>query len=90
MTAPAPHVISPRMTPGDWAQLLLLSLIWGGSIFLTGIAVKGLPVLTLVAVRVFVAALVLWACTAAVLNIAATADAISTTFKLLRFCMLFS
>ncbi|MFE0412662.1 hypothetical protein ACFW0S_28585, partial [Citrobacter freundii] len=36
------------------------------------------------------AALVLWACTAAVLNIAATADAISTTFKLLRFCMLFS
>jgi len=36
------------------------------------------------------AALELWACTAAVLNIAATADAISTTFKLLRFCMLFS
>ena len=61
MTMAVPHAISTRMTPGDWGQLLLLSLIWGGSFFLTGIAVKGLPVLTLVAVRVFVAALVLWA-----------------------------
>ncbi len=61
MVAAAPHAISSRMTPSDWAQLLLLSLIWGGSFFLTGIAVKGLPVLTLVAVRVVVAALVLWA-----------------------------
>ena len=61
MVAAAPHAISSRMTPSDWAQLLLLSLIWGGSFCLTGIAVKGLPVLTLVAVRVFVAALVLWA-----------------------------
>ena len=61
MVAAAPHAISSRMTPSDWAQLLLLSLIWGGSFFLTGVAVKGLPVLTLVAVRVAVAALVLWA-----------------------------
>ena len=47
MVAATPHAISSRMTPSDWAQLLLLSLIWGGSFFLTGIAVKGLPVLTL-------------------------------------------
>ncbi|MFO1138761.1 MAG: DMT family transporter [Paracoccus sp. (in: a-proteobacteria)] len=60
MTATVTNAISTRMTPGDWAQLLLLSLIWGGSFFLTGIAVKGLPVLTLVAVRLAVAALVLW------------------------------
>ena len=60
MTAINSHAISPRMTSGDWTQLLFLSLIWGGSFFLTGLAVKGLAPLTLVAVRVTVAALVLW------------------------------
>ena len=61
MTAiPAP-AISPRMSSGDWALLLFLSLIWGASFFLTGIAVKAMAPLTLVAVRVSVAALVLWA-----------------------------
>lgn len=55
------HAISPRMSSGDWAQLLFLSLIWGGSFFLTGVAVKGLAPLTLVAVRVSVACAVLWA-----------------------------
>lgn len=59
---PAPQpAISARMAPGDWAQLFLLSLIWGGSFFLIAIAVKGLPVLTIVALRVSIAALVLWA-----------------------------
>lgn len=61
---PAPSasagVISARMGPADWARLLLLSLIWGGSFFLIAIAVKGLPVLSIVALRVSVAALVLW------------------------------
>lgn len=61
MAANISQTISTRMTPGDWAQLLLLALIWGGAFFLTGVAVKGMPVLTLVAVRVAVAALVLWA-----------------------------
>ena len=59
MTATNSHMISPRMTSGDWAQLLFLSLIWGGSFFLTGIAVRGLEPLTLVAVRISVAAVVL-------------------------------
>lgn len=57
---PAPAGISARMLPVDWAQLLLLSLLWGGSFFLIAVAVTGLPVLTIVAVRVAVAALVLW------------------------------
>ncbi|MDF3606054.1 DMT family transporter [Paracoccus sp. DMF-8] len=58
---PAPQLaISARMAPSDWAQLLLLSLIWGGSFFLIAVAVKGLPVLTIVALRVSIAALVLW------------------------------
>lgn len=48
------------MTPADWTQLFLLSLIWGGSFFFIGVAVKGLPVLTIVALRVAIAALILW------------------------------
>ena len=56
----APAGISARMAAADWLQLGLLSLVWGGSFFLVAIAVTGLPVLTIVAVRVSVAALVLW------------------------------
>lgn len=52
--------ISARMEPIDWVQLLLLSLLWGGSFFLIAIAVQGLPVLTIVALRVVIAAGVLW------------------------------
>ncbi|WP_232962461.1 DMT family transporter [Paracoccus tegillarcae] len=53
--------IETRMGPAEWGQLLLLSLIWGGSFFLIAIAVRDLPVLTIVNARVGVAALVLWA-----------------------------
>nr|WP_241865433.1 DMT family transporter [Paracoccus salsus] len=53
------------MEAGDWAQLVLLSLLWGGSFFLIAIAVTGLPVLTIVAARVSIAALVLWVIVAA-------------------------
>ncbi len=61
MNAAAPHAISARMGAADWGQLLLLSLIWGGSFFLIGVIVGHLPVLSIVAIRVAVAALVLWA-----------------------------
>lgn len=53
--------IHTRMQPRDWALLLLLSLIWGGSFFLIGVSVRQIPVLTLVALRVGFAALALWA-----------------------------
>lgn len=52
--------IAQRMSATDWAQLLLLSVIWGGSFFLIGIAVTRMPVLTIVALRVAIAAVVLW------------------------------
>ncbi len=58
-------LIRTRMTAGDWAQLGLLSLIWGGSFFLIGVSVGHLPVLWIVAIRVAVAAVVLWAIVAA-------------------------
>jgi drug/metabolite transporter (DMT)-like permease len=49
------------MVPREWGLLLLLSLLWGGSFFFTGIAVKELPPLTIVVLRVGLAALLLLA-----------------------------
>ena len=60
MTQTAMPAISARMGSADWAQLLLLSLIWGGSFFLISVIVGHLPVLSIVAIRVLIAALVLW------------------------------
>jgi len=53
------------MDERDWALLVLLSILWGGSFFFTGIAVRELPPLTIVLARVAIAAVlllpVLWA-----------------------------
>ncbi|MDB2530295.1 DMT family transporter [Paracoccaceae bacterium] len=49
-----------RLGPMDWGLLVLLSLLWGGSFLCVGIAVQELPVLTIIALRVSLAALVLW------------------------------
>lgn len=57
---PAPGGISTRMAPADWTQLLLLALVWGASFYLVAVALGGLPVLGLVALRVVIAAVVLW------------------------------
>jgi len=51
--------ISRTMGPAEWAMLLLLSVLWGGSFFFIGIAVTGLPPFTIVLLRVALAALVL-------------------------------
>ncbi len=50
------------MTTREWGLLALLSLLWGGSFFFVGVAVKELPPLTLVTLRVGLAAALLWAC----------------------------
>ena len=58
---PAPTgAIDMQMGRAEWAQLLFLSLIWGASFFLIAIAVTGLPVVTIVTLRVGIAAAVLW------------------------------
>jgi drug/metabolite transporter (DMT)-like permease len=49
------------MTAAEWAMLLALSVLWGGSFFFTGIAVKELPPLTIVVLRVGLAAAMLYA-----------------------------
>ncbi|HEV7310176.1 DMT family transporter [Ensifer sp.] len=43
----------------EWDMLILLSLLWGGSFFFIGIAVKALPPITIVALRVSLAAVTL-------------------------------
>ena len=47
------------MTPGEWAALLVLASVWGGSFFFNAVAVRDLPVLTVVTARVGLAALLL-------------------------------
>ncbi|MEZ5829591.1 MAG: EamA family transporter [Dongiaceae bacterium] len=53
--------VPPRMGPIDWSLLLALSILWGGSFFFVGVAVKALPPFTIVLLRVAVAALALHA-----------------------------
>jgi len=43
-----------------WALLFLLSMLWGGSFFFVGVAVNELPPLTIVTLRVGIAAVALW------------------------------
>ena len=49
------------MTAREWGLLALLSLLWGGSYFFVGVAVREIPPLTLVTLRVGLAAALLWA-----------------------------
>jgi drug/metabolite transporter (DMT)-like permease len=51
--------INKEMTSREWAMLLTLSLLWGGSFFFQAIAVKALPTFTVVACRLGLAALIL-------------------------------
>jgi drug/metabolite transporter (DMT)-like permease len=41
-----------RIDTGDWALLCLLAILWGGSFFFAGVALRELPPLTLVLFRV--------------------------------------
>ena len=49
------------MTAADWAVLLVLSILWGGSFFFIEIALGTVTPLTLVLIRVGLAAVALWA-----------------------------
>lgn len=52
--------VRSAMGAREWGLLLTLSGLWGGSFFFVGVAVQGLPPLTIVALRVAGAATVLW------------------------------
>jgi len=49
------------MSRHEWGLLLALATVWGGSFLFNGVAVRALPVLTIVQVRVALAALILLA-----------------------------
>ncbi|OOZ74999.1 EamA family transporter [Solemya velum gill symbiont] len=52
--------INTSMGGFEWAMLLILSVLWGGSFFFIGVAVADLPPLTIVTLRVGLAAIALW------------------------------
>lgn len=52
---------APSLTPRAWADMALLAAIWGASFLSIEFGLREMPFLTLVAHRVFWAALVLWA-----------------------------
>jgi drug/metabolite transporter (DMT)-like permease len=52
-------IASSSIDGRDWALLLLLSVLWGGSFFFNGVILKELPPLTLVLLRVALASLIL-------------------------------
>jgi len=49
-----------KMDAFDWVMLITLATVWGGSFLFNAILVSELPVVTIVAIRVTVAALALW------------------------------
>jgi drug/metabolite transporter (DMT)-like permease len=51
--------IDHRIDGRDWALLGVLSVLWGGSFFFNGVALRELPPLTLVFLRVALAAMIL-------------------------------
>ncbi|MDP1882370.1 MAG: DMT family transporter [Bradyrhizobium sp.] len=48
-----------RIDARDWSLLAVLSVLWGGSFFFVGVAIRELPPLTVVLLRVALAAIVL-------------------------------
>ncbi|MDK2596037.1 DMT family transporter [Pseudoalteromonas sp. P94(2023)] len=56
MTTSINHTMNIKI----WTMLVLLSMLWGGSFFFVGVTVSSLPSLTIVTLRVGIAALVLW------------------------------
>jgi hypothetical protein len=52
---------APTMNARSWAMLLALALLWGGSFFFVGVAVREWPPVAIVLARVGLAAVALWA-----------------------------
>src|SRR4051794_12654951 len=53
-------MIRTVMNGGDWLILGALALIWGGAYFFIGVAVRHVPPLTYVCLRVSIAAAAMW------------------------------
>lgn len=57
----APMTFRRAMSAQEWTLLLVLSVLWGGAFFFTGVILRELPPLTVLALRVSLAAAVLLA-----------------------------
>ena len=57
--------VERRMGAAEWAMLVVLSVLWGGSFFFNAVAVRELPPFTIVVARVGIAAIALWGALAA-------------------------
>ncbi|MDP6689597.1 MAG: DMT family transporter [Alphaproteobacteria bacterium] len=53
------QIVNRTMNPAEWSMLLALSVLWGGSFFFNGVAVRELPTFTVVVCRVALAAIIL-------------------------------
>ncbi len=53
-------MIRTTMNGSDWAILLVLAVIWGGAFFFIGVAVRHVPPLTYVWLRLSIAAAAMW------------------------------
>ena len=56
-----PHMIRAQMNRGDWLIMGILAMIWGGAFFFIGVAVRHVPPLTYVWLRLTIAAAGMWA-----------------------------
>ena len=54
-------IVNQAMGIKEWVLIILLSIVWGGSFFFVGVAVKELPPLTIVLFRVALASMILLA-----------------------------
>lgn len=59
MTAGSTTAINRTMSAHEWTLLATLSVLWGGAFFFTGVILRELPPLTVLVLRVGIAALVL-------------------------------
>src|SRR3954452_24842855 len=57
----AAPMIRAQMDKGDWAILVTLAVIWGGAFLFIGVAVRHVPPLTYVWLRLTIAAVAMWA-----------------------------
>jgi len=57
----APENVNQVMGPKEWGLIVILSIIWGGSSFFNGVAVKEMTPLTIVWIRVALASIILLA-----------------------------
>ena len=55
-----PHMIRAQMNRSDWLTLGILAFIWGGAFFFIGVAVRHVPPLTYVCMRLTIAAAAMW------------------------------